>query len=274
MKKFCVIGNPINHSLSPAIFKYIFKHFKIKAEYKSILINDNSSLKDFFMKSKYTYNGYNITAPFKDNILEFIDEVDPNAELLKSINCIKNFNNKLIGYNTDYYGFELLLKNLFEINFKNKNFLILGNGSTARTVAFVLSKLSPKNINVLGRNSANVYNFIDNINNNIIGSEKVFKYKKNNNNFILINCLPVNISKDNINIIFENIIFENIEFLIDVNYTDNFVSNKFIEKDIKTIRGYDMLLYQAFKNFDIWFDQKISHNFDINNLRKQIFTNV
>ena len=274
MKRFCVIGNPIAHSLSPNIFKYIFKHLKINAEYKTVFIKDNNLLEDFFLKTKNIYNGYNITAPFKDNILDIVDEVDSSAKILKSINCIKNFNNKLVGYNTDYCGFELLLKNLIEIDIKNRNFLILGNGSTARTVAYVLSNLFAKNINIIGRNSVKVDDFLYQINKKIIGTNKVFKYKKNNFNYILINCLPINISKDDLYSILENIIIENIELLIDVNYKENFVSNTFINRGIKTIMGQDMLLYQALKNFDIWFDAEQLNNFNIINLRKQVFKNV
>ncbi len=274
MKKFCVIGNPVNHSLSPAIFKCIFQDFKIHAEYKKIHLEHHSLLRDFFLKTKNIYNGYNITAPFKDNILDIVDEVDSSAQLLQSINCVKNLNNKLIGYNTDCYGFELLLKNSLKIDFKNKNFLILGNGSTARNVVFVLNNLYAKNINILGRNSKNVYNFIDNMNNNIIGLNKVVEYEKNHDNYILINCLPINVSQDSTNMMLKNIIMKNIELLIDVNYTNNFVSDKFISKKINTIMGHNMLLYQAIKNFDIWFDQDISNNFDITKIKKQVFKNV
>lgn len=274
MKNFCVIGNPVNHSLSPAIFKCIFQDFKIHAEYKKIHLEHHSLLRDFFLKTKNIYNGYNITAPFKDNILDIVDEVDSSAQLLQSINCVKNLNNKLIGYNTDCYGFELLLKNSLKIDFKNKNFLILGNGSTARNVVFVLNNLYAKNINILGRNSKNVYNFIDNMNNNIIGVNKVVEYEKNHDNYILINCLPINVSQDSTNMMLKNIIMKNIELLIDVNYANNFVSDKFISKKINTIMGHNMLLYQAIKNFDIWFDQDISNNFDITKIKKQVFKNV
>ena len=176
MKNFCVIGNPVNHSLSPAIFKCIFQILKFMLNIKNSF--RTSFFIERFLKTKNIYNGYNITAPFKDNILDIVDEVDSSAQLLQSINCVKNLNNKLIGYNTDCYGFELLLKNSLKIDFKNKNFLILGNGSTARNVVFVLNNLYAKNINVLGRNSKNVYNFIDNMNNNIIGVNKVVEYEK------------------------------------------------------------------------------------------------
>jgi len=274
LKKFCVLGNPIKHSKSPDIFKYFFNDLNIKAQYEACFINNNASFKEFILQTKNVYSGYNVTAPFKDFAFNMMDEVHSSASSLESINCINIVDNKLVGYNTDYYGFEMLLKCLNSINLTNKHFLVLGNGSTARTVSLALYNLFNKTIYLFGRNINNVNNFIELMNQRITFSNAIVPYKANSKaEYILINCLPINITDKDVNFIFNNILLENIEFLIDVNYVDNNLSNSLKDKNIQIVKGYDMLLFQALKNLDIWFDKKYSTKIDINKLRNNIFNN-
>ena len=89
--------------------------------------------------------------------------------------------------------------------------------------------------------------------------------------YILINCLPFNISENDIENIYNNILFENMELLIDVNYTKNKLRDKLNKINLQTISGQDMLLYQALKNLDIWFDEKYLNKINFNTLKKNIF---
>ena len=135
MKKFKVVGFPISQSKSPALFKYIFKSLKIKAEYSAKEIKNSSDLKKFInqcRQSKYI-GGSNITMPYKEKISSLIDCCDNIAKLTNSINCIKINDNKILGYNNDYYGFEKLIA-INNINLKNTNNIILGSGGSARTI--------------------------------------------------------------------------------------------------------------------------------------------
>ena len=88
MKKYCILGNPIKHSKSPKIYDYIFKTLNIDARYDSYCIESDSLFKDFILKNKNHYLGYNITSPFKDLAYNLIDEVHSSACLLNSVNCI------------------------------------------------------------------------------------------------------------------------------------------------------------------------------------------
>ena len=84
MKKFCVIGNPISHSLSPVIFKYLFNFFNINATYDSVLIEDDKALVNFFKDNISLYSGYNITSPYKKIAFNSVNELAISIPPIKS----------------------------------------------------------------------------------------------------------------------------------------------------------------------------------------------
>ena len=269
MKRYCIIGNPVKHSKSPQIYDYIFNQLNLKAKYDSHCIITNSLFENFIYNTK-NYMGYNITAPYKGLAYSLIDEVHSSARLVNAVNCIKIINNKLIGYNTDYYGFKKLLEKQ-KINFNDKKFLILGNGSTAKTVSKILINLYNAKIFIWGRNKKNINSFID-FNNNLNHSNSIRLYDKTQvDKYILINCLPFTINNIDVNNIFNNILFENIKLFIDVNYVNNILIDSVTKMNIKTISGKDMLLYQALKNLDLWFDDNYSKKIDFKTLKQNIF---
>ena len=240
MKKFCVIGNPIKHSKSPDIFNYIFKILNINAKYSREVILDN--------------NTFNITAPFKKPAYQIVDEIHSSACDLKSVNCIEIKNNKMIGYNTDVYGFKMMLKNI-SYNLKNHIFLILGNGATAQTACSVLCDNFSNEISILGRNKENVKKFIQNIHEIKLSENIIKKYSyEKNKSYIIINCLPLNIDEISTNNILSYIPVSNIEFVIDLNYVNSMLTEKFKLLNYDIFSGYEMLVHQAIKSFEIWFE--------------------
>ena len=113
MKKYLVIGNPIEHSLSPKLHNYWLKKNKIKAVYdkKKIYENDIKSIIDEVKKDKI--NGINVTVPFKKSVIPFLDGLTPLANETQSVNTIYKEKDKVIGHNTDVGGFELSLQKKF-----------------------------------------------------------------------------------------------------------------------------------------------------------------
>ena len=121
MKKYLVIGNPIEHSLSPKLHNYWLNQNKIEATYDKKLItkNDLKGICDEIRKDNI--NGLNVTVPFKKEIIPFLDQLSKEAEETQSVNTVYMKNNKIIGHNTDIEGFELNIKkpNLMQ---QEKNF--------------------------------------------------------------------------------------------------------------------------------------------------------
>ena len=126
-KNFLVIGNPIDHSLSPKLHNYWIKKYKINATYEKKLL-DNSEIEDLiFNVRKEKIHGLNVTVPFKKMIIPFLDELSEEAEISQSVNTIYKRDNKIIGDNTDIEGFKLSLEKT-QPKIKKKKALILGAG--------------------------------------------------------------------------------------------------------------------------------------------------
>ena len=110
MKKYIVIGNPIAHSLSPLLHNYWIEKNKIKAVYDKILIKKNEIEKIISEIKSEKLHGINVTVPFKNEVVSFMDILTKEAEETKSVNTIYLKDQKIIGHNTDIAGFELAIR--------------------------------------------------------------------------------------------------------------------------------------------------------------------
>ena len=138
MKKYLVIGNPINHSLSPKLHNYWIKKNNIEAVYDKKQLNE-TDIKEIISEIKNKkIHGINVTTPFKKSVIPFLDELTPLANEAKSVNTIFRKNNKIIGDNTDIEGFEKSLKNI-NYDVKNKNVFILGAGGVVPSIILAIN---------------------------------------------------------------------------------------------------------------------------------------
>ena len=145
MKKYLVIGSPIEHSLSPKIHNYWFKKNKVKAIYEKKKINNNE-IKDVILDiRKGNISGINVTVPFKKSIIPFIDELTNLANITQSVNTVYKKGNLIIGDNTDEGGFELGIKKT-NYNLENKKVFLLGAGGVAPSIIFALEKMKVSKI--------------------------------------------------------------------------------------------------------------------------------
>ena len=111
MKHFAVIGSPVEYSLSPLLHNWFFKSLHIQAEYDKVRI-ENQELPDIVQKiKKGQLDGINVTIPHKENIMKFLDEINPRAKTIGSVNCIIKSKSRIIGNNTDWFGFSKALEN-------------------------------------------------------------------------------------------------------------------------------------------------------------------
>ena len=257
MKKCYVVGSPIKHSLSPAIFNYLFKKNNINAKYfKYNPENETDFLK--FIKNENFY-GLNITLPYKKSAYKIIKNQDDHVAN-KSINCIMKNKESLTGYNTDEYGFLKMIEKL-NLDFSNYNILILGNGGSALTISNVLLNNINNKLFLWGRNKNNVTNFIQKL-----SSERVKPYeKKTNEPLIVISCISLDIDKSSANSILNNISYNNIKLFIDINYVKTNLSLIIKNKNIDIVLGKAMFIYQALKTYEIWFGQ---HNSSYNDIKR------
>ena len=149
--KFYVIGDPIDHSLSPLMHNFFLEIFEINAAYcaRQIELNElDDTIKSFIDEG---VSGINVTTPHKKNVLKFIDEFTPEAKTIGSVNTIKFENDKLIGHNTDAIGFQASLQNL-NCSVKQKNAVIFGAGGAAQAVVVALIREKYRRIILINRN--------------------------------------------------------------------------------------------------------------------------
>ena len=241
MKTYGLIGKNIDYSFSRSFFKKKFELEKLNCDYKNFDI-DNIDKFLSILKINKKINGLNVTIPYKETIIPFLDEIDFEAQKIGAVNTIKIKNNKLIGYNTDHYGFAKTI--IPYLNNNHNSALILGTGGASKAVNFALNKLKIRSQFVSRDPKLNKHLSYNCLTKDII-----------KNNTIIINCTPIgtypNI-KDSPDIPYKHITQDHI--LFDLIY--NPAQTKFLEKGFQakaqTINGLRMLELQAEKSWEIW----------------------
>ncbi len=247
MKKYLVIGNPIAHSLSPELHNYWLKQNNINGTYDKEKLSTND-LKNFFLRIKNKeINGANVTIPFKKEVISYLDDLSLEAKSTQSVNTIYCKNDKIIGHNTDIYGFERAINDT-GYNLAGKKILILGAGGVVPSIIFALFKMKASSIFLCNRTKANANNTKNLFNNvNIIDWGTIVDTE------IIINATSVGLNKDDkLNFDFSK--FQSAEFFYDIIYNPkdtNFLKTaKKLNK--KSENGKKMFIYQAAQAFKIW----------------------
>ncbi|MEZ5017416.1 MAG: shikimate dehydrogenase [Flavipsychrobacter sp.] len=133
-----LVGYPLSHSFSPQYFERKFIQLNIHACYKLFPIKDISSIVQV-LNEEPGLLGLNVTIPYKEAVIPFLDEVEEAALEIGAVNCIKISNKKLVGFNTDAIGFTNSLKNILQP--QHTNALILGTGGASKAIAYALKKM-------------------------------------------------------------------------------------------------------------------------------------
>ena len=258
MKKYLVIGNPINHSLSPKLHNYWLKKNDIDANYDKQLIEKKNVKEIIEDLRSQKIEGLNVTVPFKSEVIKFLDVLSDEAQITNSVNTIYKENDKLIGHNTDIAGFELAIR-YTKYNIEKKKVLILGAGGVAPSIVYALKKLNASEIFISNRTLEKAEEI-----KNKFRYLKVLNWGDNYSFDMIINATSVGLNEtDNINLNYENK-GEN-QFFYDVIYNPS--ETNFLKEAKKrfhrTENGKMMFIYQAHQAFTLWhkimpkIDQKV-----------------
>ncbi len=241
MKKFYVIGNRVSKSLSPTIFNYWFKKYRIKAKYGFREISERSFDKEIKkILSDKNVAGINVTIPFKNKIIKYVHELDRHAKKINAVNCL-SIKNQIKGDNTDWSGYyKTLPRNIKE---KNKKIVMFGYGGAAQAIHYVLNKKGHKNIHIFNRSRKRL-NFV-NEQEYTLGKNKL-KYALEDADLI-INTTPINpIKKEYTRLINKKTLLSDIVYKPkETDFLKSFPFNK-------KIYGISMLLEQASPCFRGW----------------------
>ena len=246
MKKFCVIGNPIDHSLSPKLHNFWFKKNKINATYEKKLLKDEEipELVDSLRKTEI--NGVNVTVPFKNSIIPFLDDLSSEAKKTNSVNTLLKEGDKIIGHNTDIAGFELAIRYI-NYNVKRKKAFIIGAGGVSPSIIFALRNMGCEDISLTNRNLEKAEKIKE-----TFKDIKIEKWGNVPEFDIIINATSVGLKNENLNLDFNNT--GSNKFFYDVIYNPN--ETNFLksakQRGNKIENGRMMFIYQAHQSFALW----------------------
>lgn len=150
IKKYALLGEKLSHSHSPLIHKEIMQDMGIHAEYELLELTREKLGKTIDLLKEGLYQGFNVTIPYKTEIMQYLDVISDEAREIGSVNTIAYQDGKAIGYNTDYYGFynQLLF---YQVDVKEKDCFILGTGGASLAVYKALKDLGG-NVKFVSRN--------------------------------------------------------------------------------------------------------------------------
>ena len=228
-----LIAKKLSHSFSKPIHNELSDY---SYEYKEL---EGNELKEFFTKKEF--DGLNVTIPYKRAVMEFLDEISEEAQKIGAVNTVLNQNGKLIGYNTDYYGFCYEIKES-GAEIKGKDVVVLGNGGASKTVVCVCTDMGAKSVRVV--TSAE------------LRAGDVEKYYDAH---IVVNATPVGMYPDTGIAVVDINKFTNCEAVLDLIYnpSETQLLLDADKKGIKTANGLGMLVAQAKRACEIFTGESV-----------------
>ncbi len=262
MKKYLVIGNPIDHSLSPKLHNYWLKKNNINAVYDRQKINEKDIKSIISEVRKKKINGINVTVPFKKTVIPYLDKLDFEAEQTQSVNTIILNNNNLVGHNTDIAGFTRAIESL-NINIHGKKVFILGAGGVVPSIIFALKQMKVSQIILSNRTKKKAEDLKTQFNNlQILDWGDVVDFD------VIINATSLGLNKESINLDFSK--FGKNKLYYDVIYNPE--QTNFLKEAKKlgnrTENGKLMFVYQAFEAFKLWHGTEPQINSEIMKILK------
>ena len=247
MKKYLVIGNPINHSLSPELHNHWIKQNGLDAIYEKKKLNNND-LKDLILNVKEgNISGANVTVPFKNAVIPFLDVLSNEAKKTHSVNTIYLKDKKIIGHNTDIEGFENALKNI-NFNLKNKKIFILGAGGVVPSIIYASIKMGFSEIMISNRTKKKAEE-VKNIFNNI----KLVNWGETPDFDVIINATSLGLNQDDkINLDFNKVGKNKLFYDVIYNPSETNFLKSGKKLGNKCENGKLMFIYQAFSAFKLW----------------------
>lgn len=240
MPKFGLIGKRLDYSFSKTFFSDYFEKKNLAHTYENIEIQDISEVKQILENGNFS--GLNVTIPYKESIIAYLDELSPEAKAIGAVNTISFRNGKKIGHNTDAFGFQQSIKPFLDN--RHERAMILGTGGASKAIAYVLKQIG-LNVIFISRNPQ---------------GENQFPYSEINENMVnackmIVNCTPIGT--------FPNVtekpdfpaefLTQN-HFVVDLIYNPEktMLLKEAEAKGAMILNGYSMLKEQALKAWDIW----------------------
>jgi shikimate dehydrogenase len=239
MKNYGLVGQSLAHSFSKSFFEKFFKEHELEAAYDNIELSCIDEVKSILKKN---YSGLNVTIPYKESIIPFIDELSEDARVIGAVNTVQFKGGKTIGHNTDAFGFHQSVKPF--LSNQHERAIILGTGGASKAVEFALKSIGV-DVVFISRNPT---------------KENEFSYNEMNSHMLsackmIVNCTPVgtfpNVEEE-INLPYEFLTENHLVVDLVYNPPKTTLLIKAEQQGAIIVNGYSMLKEQALKAWSIW----------------------
>ena len=275
-KLFGLLGYPLGQSLSPLMQNTAFEELSLNNLYIPIEVSTENLEAVIKGISKMNFGGFNITKPYKIEIMKYLDEIDEYAKCIGAVNTVTIKNGILKGYNTDGIGFLKSFEESADTKIEGKNVFILGSGGAARAISMTLALNKANKIYICNRTfetasalSAEINNQVGNLS---FAVPMIYEdmEKAINDTDVLINCTSVGMLPNANETPLNKKLLNSKLIVCDAIYNPR--KTQFIldaeEIGSKTLTGLSMLVYQGIAAFELWTDYKapIQLMFDVVNM--------
>lgn len=240
MLKFGLVGKTLKHSFSKSFFESLFESEKIDASYENFELEEITAIESVFQNKNL--KGLNVTIPYKQEIIPFLDEVSEEVKQIGAVNVVQFHSGKRIGHNTDAFGFHQMIKPF--LTNKHERALIIGTGGASKAVSHVFKSLGVDVI-YISRNPK---------------GEKQFSYEEMNQYMlnackVIVNATPVGTFpnvEDEIEFPYEHLTEDHLVIDLIYNPSETVFLRKSKMEGATILNGESMLKHQALKAWEIW----------------------
>lgn len=269
--RLSVLGDPVEHSLSPQMQNAALTHCKIDMQYARVHIAGADLGEALDAVRKHEFLGVNLTIPHKISALEFLDSMEDNVKRIGATNVVKIDNGKLRGFNTDGRGFARAVREEFSVDLRDLRIMVLGAGGAARAIALQCAKENCERLVIANGTFEKGQQLADSLRDFFSGpkvlgpvprlqaipwAENAFRFQIGNVDLI-VNATPVGLNRGDISPIPARLLAPHL-MVYDTIYSAKrtpFVTAA-IEAGARGVNGLSMLLHQGALAFEIWFEQE------------------
>jgi shikimate dehydrogenase len=234
-----IIGYPLKTTFSPPMHNAAFEALNLEGKYVQLPVKEENLKEAVYGLLALNFRGFNVTIPYKKKVMKYLDEISKEAASIEAVNTVLIDEGKLIGFNTDTYGFEESL-NKYKINLTDKKVMLIGAGGVAYACSYVINKKNPSNFIITDIIEEKVEKLAEIYQADIIPSEKVDKLASEAD--IILNATPVDLQDKILPLMKENSVY------YDINYKFQIQE----QKGVKVVNGSLMLILQGARAFTIW----------------------
>ena len=258
VKTYAVIGDPIDHSLSPNIHNAAFRELELDCTYIAYRIPKDELEEGVESLKKINISGFNVTIPHKIEMMKYLDKVDEGCSIIGATNTVTFSDGILKGYNTDMDGFLDPIKKR-NITIKNSKVLLLGAGGASRAIVAAFAKENAKEITIANRTLDKAKDLVEfakkvGISANAVKLEDAEQFVSTHE--FIVNSTSIGLKNESSPIPTDSISEKSIVYDIVYMPMNTDLIKKAKEKDATVIYGYEMLLGQACRAFEIWHERE------------------